>query len=264
MFNYNYIFDKLNIEKGDTLFCSSDFQNLYRFILKNYHEKINFDLIIDILKDKVGSNGNLIFPTYNWDFCKGITFDYKNTVSKVGAITNYILKKRDDFKRTKHPIYSFAVYGKDTDYLTNLDYKDSFAENGMFGFLYKKEAKQLFLNVVLSHSATFSHYAEQKVGVPYRFIKEFTAGYIDENGEYSNRTYSMYVRNYNYNVQTLVDPFLEDFIQNKCIQIIKNEIGNIWLLDYKKGCDIMEYDALYNNSSKLAKWDENTLVTTIK
>ena len=52
---------------------------------------------------------NILFPTFNWDFCKGKSFNYNNTRSMTGSLSNVALK-RPDFKRSKNPIYSFAVW----------------------------------------------------------------------------------------------------------------------------------------------------------
>lgn len=181
-----------DLKKGDTLFVSSDITQML-CDAQEKNEELTLDMIIDVLKEAVGPEGNLIFPTYNWGFCKGKPFDYKKTRSKTGALSQQALW-RSEFKRTKHPIYSFAVYGKDKDYLTSLDYKDSFGSDTIFGWLYKVGAKNLFINIDYAHSATLGHYVEECNNAPYRFLKEFTSDYIDENGECSKRTYSMFVR----------------------------------------------------------------------
>ena len=53
-----------------------------------------------MLKEKIGNTGNLLFPTYNWSFCEGKEFDYKNTKSLCGTLSNIALQRKD-FKRTK-------------------------------------------------------------------------------------------------------------------------------------------------------------------
>ena len=70
------------------------------------------DEIINQIQSVIGKNGTLLINSFNWDFCKGIDFDPKNTPSKTGALSNIALKRKD-FMRTKNPIYSFLVSGKD-------------------------------------------------------------------------------------------------------------------------------------------------------
>ena len=69
------IFDKININSGDKILVHS---NILKILikLKKKNKKFNANLIIDSLINKVGPNGTVIFATYNWDFCKGIAFDY--------------------------------------------------------------------------------------------------------------------------------------------------------------------------------------------
>lgn len=228
----------LGIQKGDTLFVSSDVTQML-FDAKEKGEDISLDSIIDVLKEVVGENGNLLFPTYNWGFCKGKTFDYKKTPSKTGIITKQALR-RCDFKRTKHPIYSFAVYGKDKDYLTSLDYKDSFGSDSIFAWLYKVGAKNLLLNIDYMVSATFWHYVEECNGAPYRFIKEFSADYIDESGKCSPKTYSMFVRYLDRDIISLADRLYQDFPKEGVEKntILANSV--IRLVDIRTACDLID------------------------
>ncbi len=53
---------------------------------------------------------------------------------------------------------------------------------------------------------TFYHHVEEMHNVPYRIRKNFTASYIDYNGKEKKETISLYVRDLNKGVQTLVDP----------------------------------------------------------
>ena len=118
------IIEAFEIKKGDVVFISSD---ILRMLCLGIELNCPVDLnhFIDLLTDKIGPTGTLLFPTYNWDFCKGKTFDYYKTPSKTGSLGNVALKHAG-FKRTRHPIYSFAVWGKDQDYLCSLKNVHSF------------------------------------------------------------------------------------------------------------------------------------------
>ena len=243
-------FKNLGISKNDTIFVSSDISTLIYTSIKN-KEKITPDDIINILIDLVGANGNLIFPTYNWDFCKGITFDYKTTPSKTGSLSQYALK-RNDFIRTQHPIYSFAVYGKDAKYLASLDYKSSFGKDSIFSWFYQIGAKNLIINVSYQHSSTFVHYLEEKCSVKYRFLKNFTADYIDKEGNQSTRTYQMYVRPLDKQVLTTIDPMHELFVRENAVKEVNFNHSTIRLLDMKKAYDLVEDNIINHNSDRLA------------
>ena len=60
-----------------------------------------------------------------------------------GSMGSFALKRKD-FRRTKNPIYSFAVTGKDKDYLCNLNHNNCFDFDSPFGYLIKNHAKNAF------------------------------------------------------------------------------------------------------------------------
>ena len=155
-----------------------------------------------MLKEKIGSTGNLLFPTYNWGFCQGKVYHYRKTRSLCGTLSNTALQ-RNDFVRTKNPIYSFAVYGKDMELISNMHHKDCFSLDSPFGYLIKKKAKNLFLNLHYRIGGfPFVHVVEQEVGVKYRFKKDFTSNYIDKEEGKNLETFSMFVRDISKNIGT--------------------------------------------------------------
>ena len=167
-------------------------------LLLSYREKkLNFDisLFIDILLDKIGNNGTLLIPTYNFDFCKGLTFDYRKTPTLAGSIGRVALKRKD-FKRTVNPIHSFAVAGKDQNILCNLKHSSSFGDDSPFFYMHQKNTKYLSISLDFTNLGfTPAHYVEEKVGVSYRYFKNFSGDYIDENRNKKKVNYKFYVRN---------------------------------------------------------------------
>lgn len=181
-----------DVQQGDIIYIVSD---ILQLSLASREAGVRFDRnrFIDSILEKVGPEGTVLIPTFNWGFCKGETFDISKTVSKTGALGNAALK-RADFKRSKHPIYSFMIWGKFQQELTEMDPADAFGPGTIFEFLHRNKAKALVIGLPTMSGLTFCHYVEQMVGVPYRYLKNFTAGYVDEQGEESQKTYSMYVR----------------------------------------------------------------------
>lgn len=182
-----------DIKVGDVVYIISD---IVRLSIVSRKKEGSFDVesFIDSVINKVGVAGTILIPTFNWDFCGGKPFNYKTTPSKVGVLGDIALK-RCDFKRTKHPLYSFAVCGKDAAELSKVDTKDAFGADSIFAYMHKNNAKAL--TVGLPHpmvGMTFVHYVEESVGVPFRYIKNFKSKYIDEYGNEEMKEYSMYVR----------------------------------------------------------------------
>lgn len=197
--SYKELPTRLGIKEGDILYIASDVTKLLAVGREN-GEEFGFNDLIDVFIKAVGEKGTVMFPTFNWDFCHGKAFSYKKTRSQTGILGQVALK-RHDFRRTKHPIYSFAVYGKDQDLLCSMDNVSSFGPDSPFAYLDKNKAHNIIIDVAYNHCFTFTHYIEQKVGVSYRYEKLFTADYIDEKGTKSVRSYSMYVRDLDMDVE---------------------------------------------------------------
>lgn len=248
----------LGLRSGDNILVSSDVMRLLihlsggdrKVFRSNEAKEAILDQIIDCLQEIVGEQGTLLFPTYTWGFCHGETFDIRNTLGVTGFLSNYALK-REDFKRTKHPIYSFAVWGKASNDLVSLENKDSFAQESPFGWLLRNNGKNLTLDS--DFYFTFMHFIEESCGMTYRFIKNFTSQYIDENGIESSREYSMYVRDLNYKVvydQNKYEAFLKQNKTMKCIEVNKMIFG---VTDLTASYPLLKADMLNNKSRNIIK-----------
>lgn len=190
----------LGVQKGDLLYISSDMTALMYRIGKEYGMRGKtagndfLNRFVDMLKDMTGAEGTLMIPMFTWAFCRGIDYDVRKTPGEVGFLGNWILDNRGDFRRTAHPLYSFMVTGKDSDLLCSMDNKTAWGEDSPFGYLHHHHGKNLLLNVTLERCFTFTHYVEQCLKVPYRYFKDFSGNYVDENGNCRERIYTMFVR----------------------------------------------------------------------
>lgn len=181
------------VEKGGCVYVISDMMELAK-VSRARGEKLVLGELIDGLKDLAGEEGTLLFPTFNWDFCKGVGFDYRRTPPRTGALPKAALS-REDFARTAHPLYSFAVWGAHREELLAVSSPDSFGPGTVFEKLLAWDASALVIGLGALAGNTYIHHVEQTVGVPYRYSKEFTADYTDVGGVREKRTYRMYVRN---------------------------------------------------------------------
>lgn len=247
----------MGIKKGDIVFISSD-AKLMLFDALSHHKSLDLNQFIEGLIDAVGEDGTIIFPTYNWGFCRGETFNYYDTPCETGVLGKVALK-RNDFKRTKHPIYSFAVYGKYQKKLCDMNNTDSFGMDSPFGFFYEKNVDNYIIDVSLNRSFTFSIFAEQHSNaVPYRYLKNFTADYIDEDGKTEKRTYSMFVRDLDMDVVNDIDPIQQDFVKMGAERDFIINSSTIKHIKLRDSYPIMINDILYNDSRKLCKYKGQT------
>ena len=254
--SYDSILDQIdNINQGDLVYVISDVLELAK-IARNNGEKFNASNFLSTLMHKVGEEGTVVVPTFNWDFCEGKTFDYNKTPGKTGALGNAALKD-ERFKRTKHPIYSFAVCGREQQKICSIDTEDSFGENTVFGYLYRNNAKALVIGLNALEGLTMVHYVEQVIGVPYRYFKTFEGKYIDEQGTERKKRASMYVRDLNIDPEEDMEhlsQILEDL--NVSRTKIINDIPFRVVL-HKQTCEIVKIDIELNGSKNLYKFGDH-------
>jgi aminoglycoside 3-N-acetyltransferase len=225
-------------------------------MMKKDNKAFNFDLLIDKLIDKLGKNGTLIIQTFNWDFCKLKDYDILNSKSETGSLGSIALK-RDDFVRTNHPIYSFAVTGKYKKELKSLTNKGAFDKESPFNFLFEKKAKMIILDLPLQNSFTFVHYVEELESVNYRYNKSFTSKYVNEQGVGSIETYNMYVRDIENNVLTHIEPLEKLFIKKHIMHTYTFDGIVIKQIDLYKSYYIIKDDIENNSAKSLHKIGEN-------
>lgn len=245
------------IRQGDLLVVSSDITG---YLLSGYRDNgvmPDVNELIDLLYNAVGNDGTLVIPTFTWDFCSGKTFDWRTTEGKVGLLGNVALR-RNDFKRTKHPLYSFMVKGKYQKVLCDMNNTDSFGADSPFAFFDEHQAKTLLFGITLQEGYTFAHYVEQLGKPPYRYIKNFTAPYIDENGIEENRTYSMFVRKLDQDVTSAYEE-LENYLLELGVskRFVVDEIAYT-VIDMHASLKPILDDVLYNRSRKFCRYkDQN-------
>ena len=69
------LFDSLKIKKNDNIIIHSNSAGIYQF--SKFENDDLYENFIKILKKKIGKNGTILVPTYNYDFTKGKIFNKK-------------------------------------------------------------------------------------------------------------------------------------------------------------------------------------------
>lgn len=199
--------------EGDTIVLHSDVRKLllfYNHLSRPKREKkvrvLSVEDVFDSFLKAVGVKGTLIIPLFNFDFSShGKLFDIRSTPSQMGVLTEHA-RKRDDYLRTKNPVYSFAIFGQNKKYFESIDLQSALGKDSVFARLIELDGKIAVLGLPDKYSMTFYHHIEEMHNVSYRIRKNFTAPYIDSNGKETMETISLYVRDLDRGVQTLVDP----------------------------------------------------------
>ena len=238
------------LKKGDVVWLSSFITRVVVESKKN-GECFDFNLFLDSILDVLGEEGTLLIPTFNWDFCHGVTFNYHTTKSQTGILGDKALE-HPRFKRTQHALYSFAVAGKDQSMLCSLTNQSSFGADSPFAYLEKYHAKQVMMDVPENHlmGFTYVHFVEEKYwqNIPYRYLKDFRGNYIDEHLQESYRTYTMLVRDLDLDVKVELNPLAEALTREGVLTSYKINNEYYTVVDLYNSTRIVTEDILTNKS----------------
>ncbi len=228
--NYREMIETAGIKEGMTIDIVIDLFDVAKQCMA-LNLSFDSDHFIDELEDVIGENGNLLIRTFSWDWCHGKGFDSRTTASRVGALGN-VAMKRKEFKRTRHPIYNWMVWGKDQQELCDIDNKESFGADSIFGWQEKNaDCYQINFGKSQLSGLTVFHFVELKVGIPYRYVKDFTGTYIDDTGSVQEKTYSMNVRDLNFEIVTDDSVYEPELVEKGILK--RTEYNGIPILNYK-------------------------------
>lgn len=228
--SFSEVMEKGGVARGDILMVHSSFSPVKGF----FESPAAF---LEEILNYLGSQGTLLIPSFNFkSWSNGHYYDILETASEMGIVTE-IARLREDGIRTKHPIYSFIVFGKLQKEFVDCDDKEAFGDNSVFALFHKLNGH--IMSVALNFNSSFSlqHYVEIKAGITYRRVKEFSGIYVDTDRIPNLKMYSMFVRTQN-NFITNVSPGLEILQRNG---IIKDLYFNGVKIDFCRESDF------YNN-----------------
>ncbi|MEI7996315.1 MAG: AAC(3) family N-acetyltransferase [Methylococcaceae bacterium] len=195
------------VAEGDTLLVHSSIARTLRRMAK-MGEKVGPKLVLESFIKALGNSGTLMLPLFNFDFLNGVKFDIRNSPSQMGALTE-AGRLWPGAVRTGHPIYSFAVIGKNAEQFRDVKNFSGYGQDSPFGILHKLCGKIGVIDLPDQNSMTFYHYIEEGLNVPYRYHKTFTGAYVDNDGVKTSQTFGLFVRNAEEGVMTHVNPMME-------------------------------------------------------
>ena len=165
-------FIECGIRKGDTILLHGDAGVAAQLNVKKKN-KLNY--LFDQIIKHLGKKSNILIPTFTYSACKKKYFDKKDSPSEIGLFSE-IFRKKKYVKRTNHPIFSFAIYGKKFEYFNNAKLTTCFGQDSIFERFLKTKGKIACLGCDLDR-VTFTHYVEQIYKVNYRYNKKFKIFY---------------------------------------------------------------------------------------
>jgi aminoglycoside 3-N-acetyltransferase len=160
----------LGIKPNDTIFVHGDAAIAAQYIYTN-----NADPVIDFFREIKNylNEGTILVPSFTYSATKGEPFDVLKTPSDVGLFSEKF-RMLDGVQRSEHPIFSICALGKYADKFVHSRQDDCFGEGTLFDQLYSSNVKILTMGCAFER-VTFAHYVEQRLNVPYRYFKNFSA-----------------------------------------------------------------------------------------
>jgi len=238
----NLLFKELNIQKNDHLIIHSNSAGIFQF--NNKIEENFIHLFFRSIKKKIGPKGTIIIPTYNYDFTKSKIYNSKKSLSQVGFLSNYLLKKNKK-SRTNEPVFSHLIFGYLKKKLFKCNITEAFGNKSIFSEMEKFKFKILCF-CCSPVNITFLHYIEKKFKVKYRYNKIFKGSILKKKISYK---YFVGKKKYNYSIK---EKKIIKLIDN--VNFIKKKFGKFFC--YYVNCTYLIKKLkkkLYNNNFFLIK-----------
>ena len=171
----NHFINDLGIQPDDLVFMFSGIFGLGK--LEN-----GIDTIESAIQRAL-PKGTLIIPTFSYSWSQGEKFNKNTKCPEMGSFSNYVLGL-PNYVRTNNPNFSVSIRVNDynkklVDYFLDVS-DDCFGDDSIFAkvveYSQKNRAWILLLGGAFNdvkYRSTFIHYAQQKVGVPHRYLKSF-------------------------------------------------------------------------------------------
>lgn len=224
----SYLFDGID---SDAVVLHTDVLRIGLFQRSISPRQQLVDFFSSILEFSEGCT--LLFPTFNYDFCRTGVYNVKSDPCQVGTLNEYVRQLYPDL-RSQTPIFNFCIYNN--RYFSFASVNNPFSNESTFGELVKHRSTIAFLGASFA-SNTFTHHVEEIMNIGYRYIKPFH-GIINFNDKQEKIVLYYRVRpliiECDYDWERLTDDLLTNGIMRK------SPLGNGQLL-YFRADHLWEY-----------------------
>jgi len=133
---------------------------------------------LSIIKESAGDRP-LLFPTFNYDFCRDGVYHRQESPGQVGALSEYV-SRAYSARRTRTPVFNFGIF--DHGSFTFDETGNPFGPASTFAEIHEQQGVIVFLGAGFETS-TFLHYIEESCNIGYRYLKPFRGKIIDNGQE---------------------------------------------------------------------------------
>ena len=248
--NLNKIFKKFKIQSSDSIMIHGDIGAINQLKFSKTDSIENKLLkFYRLLINKYNFDGTLLIPTFTYSFCKKKIFDKNESQSEIGLFSE-LTRKISLGKRTLHPIFSFKIYGKKTEYFLNANNNTCFGDNSIFDKFMKQNGKIMCIGCNFN-MITFIHFIEELTNVPYRYHKNFKGKLLDKKNA-QNIKVTYFVKKMKY---MRMKKFYK-MHNNMYLNLYSNLIKNKKIIECKFG----RYNSLIVKSNDMFKYGKKYLL----
>lgn len=228
---------RLGIKEGMTIALKTDLRLLGPYYSKKKEQVLSdhFEILSNIINLK---KGTIVISTATTSLCNtDKPFDIEKTPSEMGSLTEFIRNTKYS-RRSLHPFNSYAAIGKHSKFICNYFNRHSVGPNTPEEKLIELNAKYLSVGVHPKDSSTLIHHIEKTVGVPYRYIKEFTHPIVVKNKIIYEKFY-LNVRHRESKITMNLDKEIFPYFKKKGYKIHQTKLGRgkIYLFSAKEFYD---------------------------
>lgn len=164
-------FREVGVRAGDVIFSHSAI-GMLGIPDVGLNEEAIAEMFLAAFREAAGAEGTWILPAYTYSYTKDEVFDPAATppTKDMGLLPN-VLWRHPDAVRSLDPIFSVIAFGPRAEELTSGVPESCFDEHCVYARLI--EADGAVCNIGIGSHSTLLHHVEQRLGVPYRFLKTF-------------------------------------------------------------------------------------------
>mgnify|MGYP002364156793 CR=1 FL=1 len=185
----------IGLVRGQNVLLSADVTRLAWIHRRLGTERVP-TLLLDAFLARLGPEGTLVVPTFNFDLQDGETYDRVLTRPITGAVPTAAMA-HPAFGRTRHPLHSFAVSGRARERFLALDDASSFSSGSPFALLRTDGFVVVGVDMELDRAFSYFHHVEELEQVYYRRWQDRRIIYIDQ-GVVTTRTYKLFAKRWGY------------------------------------------------------------------
>lgn len=180
----------LGVTAGRTVYLTGNLGRLG--VVRDASREAMLKLHTDVLMELLGPQGTLVVPTHSFSICNTDTpFDRAHTPSETGALSEFI-RTQDGAVRQDHAFSSRAALGHLASAICDDCSRHAYGDHTPFAHMLDADALFVAMAMPMARCISLVHQAEFRMGVPYRYTKEFLHPVL-RDGATSMGSYYLYV-----------------------------------------------------------------------